>query len=73
MPHGISKEAQAEMRHFSHELRNMLSAIYTYAQVLELTLEKNNMKKETDIAHSIVDSVKDMEALIKEELDLPTS
>jgi light-regulated signal transduction histidine kinase (bacteriophytochrome) len=60
---------QPDMEKFSHDLRNMMSAIYTYAQVLELSLEGTNMEKEMDIVRAINDSVKKMDALIARELD----
>ena len=48
----------------AHDLRNALSSIYGYAQLLELMLQKHGMEKELKSAQALVEAVKNMEGLI---------
>ena len=56
---------ESENNRFAHDLRNSLSAIYSYTQMLELLLDTPTTTKELDIARSINESAKKMNALIK--------
>ncbi len=49
---------------FAHDLRNSLSVIYSYTQMLEHMLDTKATQKELDIAKSIRASAKKMNALI---------
>lgn len=59
---------QAENRKLAHDLRNTLSPILLYAQILEVSLEKLSLEHELETARLISDSVKEMDALIVEKL-----
>jgi signal transduction histidine kinase len=53
----------------SHDLRNALSVIYSYAQLLELSLERPDTREELASAQGLSHAVKDMEALLTERVD----
>ena len=58
-------QKESENNRFAHDLRNSLSAIYSYTQMLELMLDTPSTQKERDIAKSICESAMQMNALIK--------
>ena len=58
-------QKESENNRFAHDLRNGLSAIYSYTQMLEIMLDTPSTQKERDIAKSICESAKQMNALIK--------
>ena len=55
---------ESQNNSFAHDLRNSLSAIYSYTQILELMLDTPTTQKELDIAKSIRESAKKMNELI---------
>ncbi len=59
-----------EIHRFAHDLRNSLSAILSYAQVLDFSLSEQKMNREAQAARAICDSVKKMELLITERLEM---
>jgi len=69
MPERSSKGEYAELRRFAHDLRNALSALYSYAQLLEMSLQKPGLEEELKIAEAIGESVRKMDALISERVD----
>lgn len=58
-----------ELQSLAHDLRNSLSSIYSYAQILELSLLKHDMQKEVLIAQNICESIKQMTQLIDKRVD----
>lgn len=61
-----SEAKRAENHKLAHDLRNALSPILLYAQILEASLTKLALENEAQTARLISDSVKDMDALIVE-------
>ena len=55
----------------AHDLRNALSPILLYAQLLEVSLAKLSLENEEQTARLISDSVKDMDAMILEKFGTP--
>lgn len=66
-----SPQKPNDLRHFAHELRNILSALYIYEQVLELSLQDKHMKDEAEIARSMAELMQKIEALLIKEIDGP--
>ena len=56
---------ESDNSQFTHDLRNSLSAIYSYVQILELMLDSEATQKELEIAKSIGVSAKKMNDIIK--------
>jgi signal transduction histidine kinase len=50
----------------AHDLRNSLSVIYSYVQLLELSLTKLQLEKEVRISQVIAREVKKMNVMISE-------
>jgi signal transduction histidine kinase len=66
----MDKEALlAQISKTSHDLRNALSVLYSYTQLLELTLGKPETAEEQKTASELSASVKDMEALLQTHVD----
>lgn len=65
----MDTEKTTNLRRFSHDLRNTLSVIFNYTQVLEMSLQKSGTEKDIEITKHIIESIKKMDALITEELD----
>ncbi len=61
-------DSSNELRRLSHDLKNALSAIYSYAQLLEFTLSKKHMTGEQRIAASICESAKKMDTMITDRI-----
>ena len=55
----------------AHDLRNALSPILLYAQLLEVSLAKLSLENDEQTARLISDSVKDMDAMILEKFGTP--
>ena len=53
----------------SHDLRNALGIIYSYAELLELMLSKPETKNEHESAQALLQSVRDMEVLLTKEFE----
>jgi signal transduction histidine kinase len=66
-----SQNPSPDLRHFSHDLRNLLSALSMNTQILELSLKQAGMEQELEIVQAIGDSVKKIEALLVERIDDP--
>jgi signal transduction histidine kinase len=66
---GTQPDMPSEMQRFAHDLRNTLSAVYTYAQILRMSLDKPGSENELKLAKSIEESVQDVENLIRTRLD----
>ena len=62
-------DTPSEMHRFAHDLRNTLSAVYTYAQILRMSLDKPGSENELKLAKAIEESVQDVENLIRTRLD----
>ena len=60
---------KTEIKQIAHDLRNELSIIYSYAQILEMSL-KSSAAEELKLAQAISNSVKKMTALINERMDV---
>lgn len=61
----IEKQDLAQL---AHDLRNVLSVIYSNAQLLELLLEKTGSSEERQIARTVIESAENMNALIDERI-----
>ncbi len=48
----------------AHDLRNALSPILLYAQILEVSLAKLSLEKEEEMARLISESITEMDAMI---------
>jgi|GEM_PF-2666156 len=59
----------AELHRLAHDLRNALSSIYSYSQLLQLALSKKGMSEEEKIAGSIRKAAKKMDAMITERVN----
>lgn len=59
---------KSEDHKLAHDLRNALSPILLYAQLLEVSLAKLSLENEEQTARLICDSVKEMDAMIVEKL-----
>jgi signal transduction histidine kinase len=63
------QQSSDDLRQLAHDLRNAMSAIYSYAQFLEQSLEGSGLEKEAKIASDIVNGIRKMESIISERLD----
>jgi signal transduction histidine kinase len=61
--------SERDLHRLGHDLRNSLSAIYSYAQVLEASLAEINPKQKA-LATSICSAIKRMEEMISEHVDM---
>ncbi len=68
-PRNSHTHEMPEIRRFAHDLRNSLSAILSYAQVLDISLSEQKMNKEADAARAICDAVMKMDLLITEQVE----
>jgi signal transduction histidine kinase len=59
----------AKISKASHDLRNALGIIYSYAEVLELTLQGGETKDAHDSAEALLRAVRDMEAMLTKEFE----
>lgn len=59
-----------EMQRLAHDLRNSLSSMYTYAQLLELSLSEQDRQREKQFATSICESIEKMKDLIDQRVDI---
>ncbi|MBA3788920.1 hypothetical protein H0X32_00810 [Patescibacteria group bacterium] len=66
----LGKNEADGLPRLAHDLRNDLSVIYCYAQILEVSLSKQKMDKDKELARIICNSIKKMEMLIIERIDL---
>jgi len=57
-----------DLAQLGHDLRNVLSVIYSNAQLLELLLEKAGLEGERQIAQTVIESAEDMNTLIDERI-----
>lgn len=57
-----------DLAQLGHDLRNVLSVIYSNAQLLELLLDKAGLHDEQQIAKTVVSSAEDMNTLIEERI-----
>lgn len=64
-----TKKEPLEASKFAHDMRNVLSIVFTNAQILELILEKAGSEDERKIAHAISESVAEMNAMIGNQFD----
>ncbi len=55
-----------ELRELAHDMRNALSGMYAYVQVLELALAKPGLEQELQITKTITELAQKMDALISE-------
>ncbi|HUC01846.1 MAG TPA: histidine kinase dimerization/phospho-acceptor domain-containing protein [Candidatus Paceibacterota bacterium] len=58
-----------ELRRFSHDLRNILSALSMNAQLLELALRGAEKENEAEAAKAIAGSVRAIETLLANEIE----
>ncbi len=58
-----------EIKQLAHDLRNELSSMYSYAQLLELSLDTPDSQKESILAKGISTSVRNMIALVAERME----
>ena len=63
-----SNEGNIENRQLAHDLRNALSPILLYAQILESSLSELSLENEEQTARLISESVKELEEMIVERL-----
>lgn len=61
----MAKE-HSEMQQLAHDLRNALSSIYGYAQLLELSLSKQGLEQEHKTATALLEAARKMQAMITE-------
>lgn len=59
-----------EHRQLAHDLRNALSPILLYADILEASLSKLSLNNEEQMVRLISDSVKEMDAMIIEKFGI---
>lgn len=64
----IERIEKKELAQLGHDLRNILSVIYSNAQLLELLLEKAGLHDERQIAKTVIESAEDMNTLIGERI-----
>jgi len=69
MEHGTPQQPDDNLRHLAHDLRNAMSAMYSYAQFLELSLGKAGLDKEAKMAGDIANEIRKTESIIAERLD----
>lgn len=67
--HVYSEAELIERRTLVHDLRNALSPILMYAQLLEASLSKLKLQNEVEIAHMISDAVEEIDIMISARLD----
>jgi len=67
--HLPTDEQLATNRLLGHDLRNALSPILMYAEILETSLAKLSLEQEEQTARLITESVKEMNNLIRIRLD----
>jgi len=60
---------ETEIKQLAHDLRNELSGIYSYAQILETSFNTIETQKELEIARAISTSVESMITLIAIRMD----
>jgi nitrogen-specific signal transduction histidine kinase len=60
---------ESEIKQLAHDLRNELSSIYGYAQILETSFNSPDTQKELEISQAIGTCVKKMTVLITEQMD----
>lgn len=65
-----SEQSDDDLRQLAHDLRNAMSAIYSYAQFLELSLEELGLDKEAKVASKLVNEIRKMESIISKRIDL---
>jgi signal transduction histidine kinase len=64
----IKRIKTQDFAQLGHDLRNVLSVIYSNAQLLELLLERAGMEEEREVAHTVVESAEDMNTIINERI-----
>ena len=63
------KHPKNELHKLAHDLRNSLSAIYTYAQLLEASVVELPLENKENIGRIICGLVKNMDTMITERID----
>ncbi len=67
--HKTEKNTKKEIHALIHDLRNLLSAIYNFTQILELSFSTHEMEKEKKIVQHIYESAQKMEHLMRVHTD----
>jgi nitrogen-specific signal transduction histidine kinase len=63
-----------DLDRLAHDLRNVMSAIYSYAQILELSLTSLQLEKEMKIANKITNEIRKVNSMIsKRMIEAPQS
>ncbi len=69
MVHKHSNDTSEQLAGFAHDLRNCLTVLYSYADILEASSEKKGNAEDREAVQGIIDSIKDMDALISKRID----
>jgi len=63
-------EISDKNRELAHELRNALSPILLYAQILEVSLTKLSLDNEVKLTQTISEAIKEMDTMIVEKFQI---
>lgn len=63
------RNESAHVKKLAHDIRNALSSLYTYAQILESSPAALEITQQKKIGSAMAESVRDIEKLLAEHLD----
>lgn len=67
------QSAYEDRRRVAHDVRNSLSVIYSYAQLLEMSLGELKLKKDSKLAQTMVEEIRKLNILIAHMLNSAAS